>query len=122
MRYVQPLTLDQRELLENTMKTDASFRARIRAHSLLLSAQGQTIRDIAQTYQVHRVTVSSWISNWETLGGRAYMIDRAVADRHTSLLKNGNWPSNTSKKNPVPSKPWWSESLKKRKHASVSPP
>lgn len=68
MRYVQPLTLDQRELLETTMRTDASFRARTRAHSLLLSAQGQTITDIAQTYQVHRVTVSSWITNWETLG------------------------------------------------------
>jgi transposase len=68
MRYVQPLTLDQRALLENTMKTDASFRARTRAHSLLLSAQGKTITDIAQTYHVHRVTVSAWITNWETLG------------------------------------------------------
>ena len=84
MRYVQPLTLDQRELLENTMKTDASFRARIRAHSLLLSAQGQTIRDIAQTYQVHRVTVSSWISNWETLGGEG-LYDRPRSGRPTHL-------------------------------------
>jgi len=68
MRYVQPLTLEQRDLLEKTMRTDASFRARTRAHSLLLSAQGQTITEIAQTYQVHRVTVSSWITNWEALG------------------------------------------------------
>ena len=68
MRYVQPLTPEQRALLDHTMKTDASFRARTRAHSLLLSAQGQTITDIAQTYQVHRVTVSSWITHWEALG------------------------------------------------------
>jgi transposase len=33
-----------------------------------LSAQGKTITDIAQTYHVHRVTVSAWITNWETLG------------------------------------------------------
>ena len=68
MKYVQPLTPEQRDLLDRTMRSDASFRARTRAHSLLLSSQGKTITDIAQTYQVHRVTVSSWITNWEDLG------------------------------------------------------
>ena len=68
VRYVQPPTKEQRELLENTMKDDASFRARSRAHSLLLSAQGTMIKDIAKTYQVHRVTVSAWIKNWEHHG------------------------------------------------------
>ena len=68
VRYVQPLTKEQRELLEHTMKDDASFRARSRAHSLLLSAQGTTIKEIAKTYQVHRVTVSAWITNWEHHG------------------------------------------------------
>jgi hypothetical protein len=37
MRYVRPLRPEQRDLLENIMKTDTSFRARTRAHSLLLS-------------------------------------------------------------------------------------
>jgi transposase len=50
------------------MKDDASFRARTRAHSLLLSAQGMTIKDIAKTYQVHRVTVSAWLTKWERQG------------------------------------------------------
>ena len=68
MRYVHPLTEEQRELLEHTMKDDASFRARTRAHSLLLSAQGMTIKDIAKTYQVHRVTVSAWLTKWERQG------------------------------------------------------
>jgi len=36
------------------MKDETSFRARTRAHSLLLRAQGTTIKDIAKTYQVHR--------------------------------------------------------------------
>ncbi len=49
MRYVQPLSKEQRQRLENTMKDDASFRARTRAHSLLLSAQGTPIKDIAKT-------------------------------------------------------------------------
>ena len=34
MRYVQPLTQAQRQLLETTMKDDAAFRARSRAHGL----------------------------------------------------------------------------------------
>ena len=68
MRYVQSLTDGQRELLEKTMHEDPSFRARSRAHSLLLSAEGMTIKAIAKTYQVHRVTVSAWIKKWEQHG------------------------------------------------------
>ena len=71
MRYVQPLTEEQRELLDKTMKGDASFRARTRAHSLVLSAQGMTIKDIAKAYQVHRVTVSAWIKKWERHGAQS---------------------------------------------------
>ena len=70
VRYVQPLTKEQRQLLENTMKEDPSFRARSRAHGLLLSAQDTTIKDIARTYQVHSVTVSAWIKHWEQHGAQ----------------------------------------------------
>ena len=70
MRYVQPLTNEQRALLEKTMKEDTTFRARSRAHSLLLSAAGTPIKTIAETYQVHRVTVSAWIKKWEQHGAQ----------------------------------------------------
>ena len=68
VRYVQPLSDEQRALLEKTMKEDTAFRARSRAHSLLLSAAGTPIQAIAKTYQVHRVTVSTWIKKWEQQG------------------------------------------------------
>lgn len=71
MRYVQPLTPEQRVFLADTMKQDPSFRARSRAHSLLLSDQGMPIQDIAKTYQVHRVTVSAWITHWEHEGAQS---------------------------------------------------
>jgi len=71
MRYVRPLTAEQRERLEKTMKADTSFRARTRAHSLLLSADGTTIKDIAKTYQVDRDTVSSWLKKWEHHGAQS---------------------------------------------------
>jgi hypothetical protein len=38
------LTDEQRALLEKTMKEDIAFRARSRAHSLLLSAAGTPIQ------------------------------------------------------------------------------
>jgi len=71
VRYVHPLTNEQRALLEKTMKEDTAFRARSRAHSLLLSAAGTPIKAIAKTYQVHRVTVSAWITKWEHHGAQS---------------------------------------------------
>src|SRR5438552_17337004 len=71
VRYVQPLTDEQRALLEKTMKEDTAFRARSRAHSLLLSAGGTPLQTIAKTYQVHRVTVSAWIKKWERHGAQS---------------------------------------------------
>ena len=71
VRYVQPLTDEQRALLEKTMKEDPAFRARSRAHSLLLSAAGTAIQAIATAYQVHRVTVSAWIKKWEHQGAQS---------------------------------------------------
>src|SRR5215470_12852568 len=65
MRYVRPLTEQQRALLESTMKNDASHRARMRAHGLLLSSEGMTIKAIAKIYHMDRDTVSTWIKKWE---------------------------------------------------------
>lgn len=84
VRYVQPLTPAQRERLAKTMKEDASCRARTRAHSLLLSDQGATIQDIAETYQVHRVTVSAWITHWEQQGAQG-LYDQPRSGRPSKL-------------------------------------
>src|SRR5256886_10716834 len=71
VRYVRPLAAKQRELLERTMKNDASHRARVRAHGLLLSSQGITITTIAKIYHVDRDTVSTWIKKWEKHGDKS---------------------------------------------------
>ena len=72
------------KLAEKTMKDDVSFRARSRAHSLLLSDQGATIHDITQTYQVHRVTVSAWITAWEQHGAQG-LYDQPRSGRPSKL-------------------------------------
>jgi transposase len=84
VRYVQPLTDEQRKLLEKTMQEDVAFRARSRAHSLLLSAAGTPIQAIAKTYQVHRVTVSAWIKTWEHQGAQS-LHDQPRSGRPSTL-------------------------------------
>jgi len=84
VRYVQPLTDEQRALLEKTMKADTAFRARSRAHSLLLSAGGTPIQTIAKTSQVHRVTVSAWIKKWEQQGAQS-LHDQPRSGRPSTL-------------------------------------
>src|SRR5437867_11277063 len=84
VRYVCPLTEKQRELLESTMKNDASHRARMRAHGLLLSSEGITIKAIAKIYHVDRDTVSTWIKKWEKYGDKS-LHDQPRSGRPTIL-------------------------------------
>ena len=84
VRYVQPLTPEQHQLFATTMKDDPSYRARSRAHGLLLRAHGTTIKDIAKTYQVHRVTVSAWIKPWEQHGAQS-LHDKPRSGRPSTL-------------------------------------
>ena len=84
MRYVCLLTEQQRELLERTMKNDASHRARMRAHGLLLSSEGIMIKTIAKIYHVDRDTVSTWIKKWEQHGDKS-LHDQPRSGRPTTL-------------------------------------
>src|SRR5437773_9084602 len=84
VRYVRPLTEQQRALLESTMKNDASHRARMRAHGLLLSSEGIMIKVIAKIYHVDRDTVSTWIKKWEKYGDKS-LHDQPRSGRPTIL-------------------------------------
>ncbi len=84
VRYVNPLTDEQRACLEKTMKHDTSPRARARAHSLILSAQGRVINDITKIYRVDRDTVSTWIKKWEQQGA-ASLHDQPRSGRPPTL-------------------------------------
>ena len=66
------------------MQEDTAFRARSRAHSLLLSAAGTPIQAIAKTSQVHRVTVSAWITTWAHHGAQS-LHDQPRSGRPSTL-------------------------------------
>src|SRR2546426_9428926 len=84
MRYVRPLTEQQRAPLESTIKNDASHRARMRAHGLVLSSEGITIKAIAKIYHVDRDTVSTWIKKWGKHGDKS-LHDQPRSGRPTTL-------------------------------------
>jgi transposase len=66
------------------MTHDPSPRARARAHSLLLSAEGRTIKAITKIYPVDRDTVSTWIRKWER-DGPASLHDQPRSGRPPKL-------------------------------------
>src|SRR2546423_14692172 len=84
VRYVCPLTEQQRELLESTMKNDSSQRCRLRGHGLLLSSEGITIKAIAKIYHVDRDTVATWIKKWEKHGEKS-LHDQPRSGRPSTL-------------------------------------
>lgn len=67
-KYVSPLKEKEIGILEELMKHDPNRQVRMRAHSILLSSRGSSISEIVKIYQVHRVTVSTWIDSWEEKG------------------------------------------------------
>src|SRR5437879_9538070 len=88
VRYVRPLTENQRHTLAEIMKHDARPRARVRAHGILLSSQGMRIKEIAKIYQVDRDTVATWIKKWEQ-SGIVSLYDKPRSGRRPKLNTAG---------------------------------
>jgi transposase len=84
VRYVQSLTENQRQTLEDIRKHDPSSRARTRAHSILLSSRRITIKEIVKIYQVDRDTVASWIKKWAQNGVKS-LYDKPRCGRPSKL-------------------------------------
>ena len=68
MKYVTPLNDAEIETLRQMHAYHPSRRARMRAHSLLLSHQRYPIPHIARIYQVDQRRVSAWIDRWQAWG------------------------------------------------------
>lgn len=53
-RFVRPLTETQRQELQHIWKEHDSHRTRCRAHAVLLSDRGWTIKDLCEAFEVSR--------------------------------------------------------------------
>jgi hypothetical protein len=68
MKYVTPLSDADIETLQQMHAPHPSRRARLRAHSLLLSHQRYPIPPMARLYQVDPRRVSAWMDRWQAWG------------------------------------------------------
>jgi transposase len=68
MKYVAPLTENEIHTLHEMQRHHPTRRARMRAHSILLSHQGASIPQIARVYEVDRRSVSLWLDRWQQEG------------------------------------------------------
>ena len=68
MKYVTPLSDAEIETWHQMHAHHPSRRARMRAHSLLLSHQRYAIPPIARIYQVDQRRVSAWMERWQAWG------------------------------------------------------
>ena len=67
-KFIWALCPDQVRSLETMAERAPSRRVGMRAHSILLSARGSSIDEMARIYQVHRDTVSSWLDRFGPFG------------------------------------------------------
>lgn len=77
-RFIESLSEEQEQQLQRIRDTGKTKRVRHRAHAVLLSHSGKTIREIAEIFQVDRNTVSAWLDRWDKLG-----IDGLADQPHT---------------------------------------
>jgi transposase len=68
MKFVAPLSDPEIQTLTDMHRLHPSRRARMRAHSILLSHQGFSLSRIADMYQVSRYAVSAWLERWQKAG------------------------------------------------------
>jgi transposase len=67
-KFLLPLNKEQVQALDTIIKSNLSWRMRIRAHSILLNSKGFSIDEISIICDVHRNSVSSWIDAWSKTG------------------------------------------------------
>lgn len=120
MRFVQPLSESDKEQLETTVREGKVYRVRRRAHTILLSAEGFTIDEIARIYQTDRDTVSSTLNRWEKreLAG---LLDEAKSGRPPILSEvEASEAIETLKEDPRSIKKAQAVTKKKRVRKSVN--
>ena len=84
MKYVKELTEEEKEELKGKMKSAKSERVRKRAHSILLSNERYSRKEIAKIYKADVDTVTRWLNNW-TEKGIEGLSDKARSGRPRSL-------------------------------------
>ena len=67
-KFIEKLTKEQKSSLEKGYKTGKHFSFRRKCHAILLSHNGQTVKELSQFFEVSTVSVYTWLKTWESKG------------------------------------------------------
>jgi len=67
-RYIQNLTVQEIEALNNGYKNGLTHHYRNRCQCILLSFEGNSVSDLCQFYEVSKLTIYAWYNRWENEG------------------------------------------------------
>jgi transposase len=68
MLYVKKLSAEIKLTLENMYKNHPNHSPRMRAHAVLLSNEGHSIKELSAIFGVCRQTAATWLHSWEKSG------------------------------------------------------
>lgn len=87
MLTVKNLSAEERLQLENINKHHASHAPRMRAHAVLLSNTGFSLKELSKAFGVCRQTAATWLKDWKA-GGTNALLDKPRSGRPCKLLEN----------------------------------
>jgi transposase len=87
MRFIK---LSEPEIitLQEGHKHGSQFQFRNRCFCLILSGQGKTVRELAQFFEVSRITIYAWFDAWETGGITALINQKGQGRKPILSLQN----------------------------------
>lgn len=74
MRYIFPLTAEEKKTLEEGYRNHEKHHFRNRCRSVLMSGEGISVPDIARFFRTRTRTVYAWFDRWESSGITGLMI------------------------------------------------
>jgi len=87
MRFIK-LSEPEIMTLQEGHKNGSQFQFRNRCFCLILSGQGKTVRELAQFFEVSRITIYAWFDAWETGGITALMNQKGQGRKPILSLQN----------------------------------
>jgi transposase len=68
MIYVKKLLTEERQTLEEMCKNHPCHAPRMRAHAVLMSDAGFSLKELTAAFGICRQTASTWLHSWDELG------------------------------------------------------
>src|SRR5664279_6304592 len=84
MLTVTNLSAEERLILEKMNRQHSCHAPRMRAHAVLLSDAGFSLKELSEAFGVCRQTAATWLNDWKA-GGASALVDKPRSGRPCKL-------------------------------------